>query len=203
MTAKSANPVCDGLVLSGGQGKRVDGRDKGLLRFANGTAVSHALAQLAPLCETLYVSANRHLDDYATLPSVTVLPDLRRGYPGPLGALEAAAKQPLAPLLLLLPNDLPLLDGGVVSRLLETLRGADPALQLVYASDGTNDQYLCACVRSECLADAGRLLDTSEHRVRQWLALLNTQRVVFSGDAGRSLKNFNSTAQWSSISAGK
>ena len=179
---------CDGLLLSGGRGSRAGGRDKGLLAVGNDSAAATALALLRPLCRRLYVSANRNLDRYRALPQVTVVTDLRPDFPGPL-----------APLLLMLPNDLPFLHPAVPAALLNHMRAAGPRLDGVFASDGSHPQYLCACLRSHCLGNAGAQLDAGEHRVRSWLDSWSVEALIFSDHRGASLRNCNTAKEWSDL----
>jgi len=192
-------PGCDGLLLCGGLGRRAGGRDKGLLRVDGESAVARAATLLRPHCERLFVSANRHLDDYRReVPDARIVPDLRDGFPGPLAALEAAAAVVEAPLLLSLPCDLPLLDRQVPQLLLEALF-AEPATQLVHASDGERPQYLCAALRRECLALAAGELDAGRHAVRDWLARLRRRALPLTPELQRGLRNFNDSADWAAL----
>ena len=197
-TAASADSA-DGVVLCGGRGRRADGVDKGLLPVAGSRAVDIALAQLRPLCEQLYINANRNINEYAERGDATVFGDLRAGYPGPLAALEAAAQLPLAPLVLLLPVDMPLLAPAIPAALLQHMRRADAATDVVSASDGERIHYLCACVRSHCLRGAATVLDAGEHRVRAWLDNLRHETLEFQGEAAASLRNINSAAAWAEL----
>src|SRR4051794_25057924 len=54
-----------GLVLAGGQGRRMGAVDKGLQPLHGRPLVAHVIERLAPQVATIVVSANRHLDRYA------------------------------------------------------------------------------------------------------------------------------------------
>ncbi len=107
-----------GLVLAGGQGRRMGGADKALLPFADGTLLDQAVARLGPQVDRLAVSAN---GDPARLSrfGLPVLPD-----DTPLGPLSgllvglrwAAAEG--ATHLVTVPVDAPFLPGDLVPRLL-------------------------------------------------------------------------------------
>ena len=187
---------CDGLILSGGRGTRVGGRDKGFMSRNGVTGVQQAVDLLRPMCHTLYVSANRNLEQYAAIPGITVLRDLRGDFPGPLAALEAAANMPLSPLLLILPNDMSGLSPEVPIQLLAQLSDSGGAVDIVYASDGVRDQFLCACVQSRCLRGAGDLLDRGEHRVSKWIATLRSEVRIFEHLDEAGLVNRNRAEDW-------
>lgn len=196
---RTATPDCDGLVLAGGRGRRLGGRDKGLQPVAGATAAARAAGLLRPLCRQLYLSANRHLDAYAqTLPDARLLPDLRPGFPGPLAALEAAQAVPTAPLLLLLACDLPLLSPTVPALLLRELRD-EADLDVVCAAAGDRAQYLCAALRRRALAAARWQLDAGEPAVHGWIAQLRHRALPLPPALAPGLRNFNSTADWATL----
>ena len=53
-----------GLLLAGGQGSRMDGRDKGLQLLHGEPLAVQVLRRLTPQVGTCVISANRHLDAY-------------------------------------------------------------------------------------------------------------------------------------------
>ena len=65
-----------GLVLAGGMGRRVGGRDKGLLNYGGSTLVDHVIDRLSPQVARLVISANRNLNRYASFGHPVVSDDL-------------------------------------------------------------------------------------------------------------------------------
>lgn len=192
---------CDGLVLCGGRSRRFPGRDKGLLPIGEENAAERAIRLLRPHCRRLFVSANRHLLRYAAIPDVAVMADRRSGYAGPLAALEALAAVGAAPRVLMLPCDLPALDARVPQLLLEALK-RDPQLELVYASAGTEHQYLCAALRRGGLQGAAAQLKAGQHAVRAWLRGLRSAHVDVGPELAPGLCNANTPRDWPGHSAG-
>ncbi|MGH8114601.1 MAG: molybdenum cofactor guanylyltransferase [Rhodanobacteraceae bacterium] len=74
-----------GLVLSGGAGSRVGGKDKGLQSLLGRPLVGHMLAALRLQCDALVVSANRNIDAYAGY--APTIHDENPTHLGPLGGL--------------------------------------------------------------------------------------------------------------------
>jgi molybdopterin-guanine dinucleotide biosynthesis protein A len=110
--------VVHGLVLAGGQGRRMGGADKALLPLGPGTLLDQALARLGPQVAALAVSAN---GDPARLARFG-LPVLADKVPmGPLSGLLAGLRWAAArgaTHLATVPVDAPFLPGDLVPRLL-------------------------------------------------------------------------------------
>lgn len=125
MTGPVTNPISasqiTGLVLAGGRGSRMGSVDKGLQLLAGQPLVAHALARLTPQVGTVLVSANRHLDLYATL-GHPVLPDSLAGQPGPLAGLLAGLDACSTLYLASVPCDSPWLPLDLVARLAAALQ---------------------------------------------------------------------------------
>ena len=54
-----------GLILAGGEGRRMSGRDKGLITLAQKPLVEYAIDCLTPLVDDLSISCNRNQELYA------------------------------------------------------------------------------------------------------------------------------------------
>ena len=64
-----------GLLLAGGQGRRVGGRDKGLLPWRGRPLAAWGYQALAAVTPQVFISANRSLPDYERLAPGHLLPD--------------------------------------------------------------------------------------------------------------------------------
>jgi molybdopterin-guanine dinucleotide biosynthesis protein A len=126
-----------GLVLAGGNGRRMGGIDKGLQDLDGAPLVVHALARLAPQVANCRVSANRHLDRYRAL-GVPVLPDAPAGYgtgpefAGPLAGLLAGLRSIDTRWLVSVPCDVPGFPPDLVERLAHA--AADQGVSIAIAS---------------------------------------------------------------------
>lgn len=185
----------DGVVLCGGAGRRVGGRDKGLLTVGAIPAVAIAARLLRSSCGTVFISANRNLDRYRALALGPVLPDRRSGHPGPLAGLESVAAAMSSDRLLVMPCDLPELDGEVLPALLQTL-DADGTADAVYAATAGRDHYLVAALRARALASVAAALDGRDRAVGSWLRGLRARRVLFEGAAAAGFGNRNTSDDW-------
>lgn len=170
-----------GLILAGGAGRRVGGRDKGLLTWRGQSLAAHVAQRLRPQVGRLLISCNRNEPFYATLGDATVF-DNRTDFQGPLAGLEAAAPQIGSEFLVIVPCDMPLLPPDLAQRLLGALEPGSSDIS--YAHDGARDQYLCAAIRVAVLPSLRGFLDEGQRAVRHWYARHRYCSVDCSDQAG-------------------
>ena len=75
--------IC-GLVLAGGQGRRMGGVDKGLQLLQGRPLIQHVIDRLRPQVDSLLINANQNLERYAEF-GCPVVSDRVGGFAGPLG----------------------------------------------------------------------------------------------------------------------
>jgi molybdopterin-guanine dinucleotide biosynthesis protein A len=110
-----------GVVLAGGQARRMGGGDKPLLRLGGRPILSHVIAALAPQCAGLLLNANGDPARFAFTGWPVVADDVP-GFAGPLAGLLAAldwcaARMPDVTTLVSVTGDCPFLPGDLVARL--------------------------------------------------------------------------------------
>lgn len=125
-----------GVILAGGQGRRMGGADKALLPLAARPLVAHVADRLEPQVERLAISANGDPARLAFL-GLPILPDARAEGPlsGLLAALDWAAGQG-ATALVSAPTDAPFLPPDLVPRL---ILAGEAAGGVAMARSGGND----------------------------------------------------------------
>lgn len=106
-----------GLVLAGGQGSRMGGRDKGLVEYCGRPLVDHVLERISPQVEELLISANRSLEEYARRGCRIVVDDFT-GFQGPLAGVLAGLRAASHEWVLTVPCDMPHLPCDLARRLL-------------------------------------------------------------------------------------
>jgi molybdopterin-guanine dinucleotide biosynthesis protein A len=178
------------LILAGGAGRRVGRRDKGLMLWQDKPFIAHVSDALKPQVEEIVISCNRNFSLYERFGARTVA-DTRRDFQGPLAGLEAASTLITTDLLIVVSCDTPHLPSDLVERLIAPLiNHADGGPEISYAHDGTRAQYLCAALRSACLASLPEFLDSGERAVRDWYRSRSAVAVDFS-DRQASFRNYN------------
>lgn len=187
--AISRQELC-ALILAGGAGRRLQGRDKGLESFRGRPLVEYLVEYFEPRCSTLLISCNRNLDRYRKL-GYPLVQDIRPGFQGPLAGLEAAAPLIETPFVVVSACDTPDLPPRLIERLAAPFGEPDGAgLEVCFAHDGQRAHYLCAIVRTRCLPGLTDFLDRGERAVKQWYRLLRTTSVSFA-DCPEAFYNHN------------
>lgn len=119
-------PSCSFLILAGGRGQRMGGRDKGLLEWRGEPLVAHIHRTVRPLSDDLVISCNRNQKAYAAYADQRVS-DAEACFPGPLAGVIAGLKVARHDWVVLLACDAPLVDRALIAALLEVAVASDSA----------------------------------------------------------------------------
>ena len=176
-----------GLVLSGGAGRRMGGRDKGWVEWQGKPLIEHVLARLQPQVAQVLISANRNRERYAGL-GADVFGDAPGGeaFPGPLAGIAAGLARVRTEWLLVVPCDAPQLPLDLAARLAHGRGTARAAV----ASVGQRVEPLFCLLAHDLAGDARDALHAGERSVARWLAAVGAAPVPCS-DA-QSFVNINS-----------
>lgn len=185
----------DGLILAGGQSRRMrtadqPHADKGLMHWHGEPLVAHACRFLKTQgSETLWISANRHPDDYAAH-GVVVRDDPAYAECGPLAGVLAVLRRTRAPWLFVLPVDVLRWPSDLGARLGAAARVDRPA----YARTPGGPQPLCLMVHRDLADGLQMFLDAGDRQVQGWLRSCGATAVDFP-DAD-ALVNLNTPEDW-------
>jgi molybdenum cofactor guanylyltransferase len=179
-----------GLILAGGRARRMGGTDKGLLSLAGQTLVQHVLARLVPQVDSIFISANRNVAQYAKL-GYPVRQDSVAEFPGPLAGILAGMESCNRRWLVVVPCDAPLLPADLVVRFRRAI--ARTSAQVAVAHDGQRMQSVMAMIDCSLADDLHSYLAAGERRVEGWFARQSQVQVDFS-DCPNAFFNVNSPA---------
>lgn len=174
-----------GIVLAGGQGRRMGGVDKGLQPLDGRPMVAWAIERLAPQVDEILVNANQNVDAYARF-GFRVVPDAVGGFAGPLAGLHAGLAAAAHPLAITVPCDSPFLPLDLVSRLREKLSGNDIAV----AKTGDQAHPVFALARKSVLPHLEAFLAAGGRKIDAWYATLAVVEVSFD-DQPEAFRNIN------------
>jgi molybdopterin-guanine dinucleotide biosynthesis protein A len=179
-----------GIVLAGGQGRRMGGVDKGLQPLRGKPMVAWVLERLAPQVGEILVNANQNLEAYAKF-GFRVVPDAIGGFAGPLAGLHAGLMAASHPLAVTVPCDSPFLPLDLVARLRGAL-GDDH--DLAVAKTGDQPHPVFSLVRRAALAHLLAFLQGGGRKIDAWYATLKVVEVPFDDEAD-AFRNINTIAE--------
>ncbi len=176
-----------GLVLAGGQGRRMGGVDKGLQLLRSRPMVEWVLERLKPQVTEVVINANQHQAEYARY-GCRVVSDEIGGFAGPLAGLHAGLKVNVHPFLVTVPCDSPFLPHDLVSRLHAALvaQHAD----LAVAKTGDQPHPVFALVRAALSTHLTAFLEAGGRKIDAWYAALKVVEVPFDDEA-EAFSNIN------------
>lgn len=187
-----------GVILAGGQAKRMAGQDKGLITFQDKYLIEHVIAALRPQVGTLLISANRHRLRYAELGQCPVLSDQFGHYAGPLAGMAAGLQAAKTELVVFVPCDAPLLTHCLVARLYAQLIRQQAEISVV--DDGTRLQPTFALLKKQLLPDLLAFLKRDQRKIQLWYDQHTTVRVDFS-DHTDAFLNINTPEELAALAA--
>jgi len=155
-----------GLILAGGQARRMDGRDKGLLPLQGKPLIAHVIKRLRPQVQDMCISANRNLSTYQAL-GFPVFSDSMPDFPGPLAGVLTGLQQLKTDYLLVVPCDVPCLPKNLAQHLWQALQEKNAHLSMVY--DGQRLHPTCALLHKSLQTDLQQYLARGERRLHTWM----------------------------------
>ena len=183
----SARERITGVILAGGQGRRMGSVDKGLVALRGKPMVAHVIERLGPQVDELIINANQNAERYAAF-GHPVFPDDIGGFAGPLAGLHAALGRAQHPLVATAPCDSPFLPDDLVARLHQALVAADAQLAVARTFDQPHPVF-CLC-RRELRPHLDAFLAGGGRKIDWWYASLKVVEVPFD-DEEAAFRNIN------------
>ncbi len=174
------------IILAGGRGSRLAGRDKGWIHYQGRPLISRVLERLQPQVDEIVISCNRNVWRYQKL-GFPVVTDGNDRFAGPLAGIAAGVPHCRSDAVLLSPCDTPALPFDLVARLEAALLLADADVAI--PRDDFGRQYLCSLLRREVALGSDEALQCGQRAVGGWLATFKVVEVDFaaSGDGFRNI----------------
>ncbi|MDD5229367.1 MAG: molybdenum cofactor guanylyltransferase [Methylococcales bacterium] len=184
-----------GVILAGGQSRRMDYQDKGLQIFRGQSLISYSFNALRPVVSELIINANQNLDTYQKF-GVPVISDLTQNFSGALAGILAAMNYTNADLLLIIPCDAPFITSAQLQHLLAEHKsgGAD----ITVARTGEQIHSVFLVVKTSLQASLETYLAADNHKVQLWLEQHHTNYVDFGADV-KGFENINTLNELNAI----
>jgi molybdenum cofactor guanylyltransferase len=188
-------PETVGVILAGGQGRRMGGVDKALLPLGGTTLIERAIARASVQVRDLIINANGDPQRFAHL-GLPVVADRVGGFVGPLAGIFAAfewmrANRPQARWLATFACDCPFFPMDMVERLVESAK-REKARIGVAASAGGQHHPVFAVWSAEISSTSDDVLVKGGFRkMDDFIATLPNVRVSFAADPIDPFLNIN------------
>ena len=180
-------PEISGVILAGGQGRRMGGVDKGLRELRDKPMVAWVLERFAPQVGEVLINANQNMEIYARF-GHRVIPDEIGGFAGPLAGLHRGLSEARFPFVVTTPCDTPFLPLDLVARLHAALEAHEAELAVARTGDQPHPVF-CVC-RREVLPHLTQFLTAGGRKIDAWYATLRVAEVSFD-DESAAFSNIN------------
>jgi molybdopterin-guanine dinucleotide biosynthesis protein A len=179
------------VILAGGKGRRMDGKDKGLVELANRPLIEYVIDAIKPQVESIILNANRNQEQYSRY-GYPVVSDALADYQGPLAGFICAMKSSTTSHIVTLPCDGPFLPADLVDRLISSL--ADNNAEIAVAHDGDRMQPVYSLMPVTLSNSLGSFLDSGERKIDLWYRQHRVALADFS-DCPETLRKINTAEQ--------
>jgi molybdenum cofactor guanylyltransferase len=186
-----------GIVLAGGQGRRMGSVDKGFVELDGRPLVAHVIARLAPQVHALIVNANQNAERYAAF-GLPVVADAIGGFAGPLAGLHAGLSLATTPFVATSPCDSPFLPGDLVARLAAAFDAQ--SIDLAVARTFLQPHPVFALARRSLLPHLAQFLEGGGRKIDAWYGSLSVAEVAFDDEAD-AFRNINTPAELAASAA--
>lgn len=180
----SAMPVV-GVLLAGGQARRMGGGDKCLRQLANRPILAHVIERIQPQVEIMVLNANGDPNRFSDF-DVPVTPDVIDGFAGPLAGvltgMEWALKhRPACPWIVTVATDTPFLPTNLAAAMLKAVERENAELA-VAASNGRSHPVFGLWPVSLASALRAAMVDEEIRKVDRFTARYRLSSVTFSAE---------------------
>lgn len=176
-----------GVILAGGQGRRMGSVDKGLKLLRGRPMVAWVLERFGPQVDEVLINANRNLERYRTF-GCDVIADEVGGFAGPLAGLERGLAHAHHELVATVPCDSPFLPRDLIERLRCAL--FEHNARLAVAKTGERSHPVFALCRRDVHDHLRAFLAGGGRKIDAWYSTLEIVEVAFD-DKPDAFSNIN------------
>ena len=185
------HPPITGVILAGGQGRRMGSVDKGLKPLRGKPMVQWVLERFSPQVDEVLINANQNLDVYAKF-GHHVVPDEIGGFAGPLAGLHRGLSAATHDLIATVPCVSPFLPLDLIERLYAALNEKQADLAVARTGDQPHPVF-CLC-RKSVLPGLTAFLESGGRKIDAWYAALKVAEVQFDDEA-EAFSNINTVEE--------
>ncbi|MCG8378874.1 MAG: molybdenum cofactor guanylyltransferase [Proteobacteria bacterium] len=176
-----------GVILAGGQARRMGGEDKGLVRLNNKPMIEYIIDAIRPQTGKLLINANRNHERYAQY-GLEIVADELSGYCGPLAGMASALQTIKTDYMVTVPCDSPFVPDDLVERLSHALHDNDTDISV--AHNGERIQPVFCMLKNTLLKSLTEYLHSGERKIDRWFEQYQYAIADFS-DIPETFDNIN------------
>ncbi|PJG86235.1 molybdenum cofactor guanylyltransferase MobA [Conservatibacter flavescens] len=166
-----------GVILAGGQAKRMGGVDKGLQMLGNTPLYQIIYQRLKSQVSTISINANRNQELYAES-GLKVFSDILANFQGPLSGILSGLSHATTDYVLFVPCDCPFLPLNLAEKLKSAVE--NQRVLIAYAHDGQREHPTFCLISCQLLTALSDYLAKGERRMLQFMHTHGAIAVDFS-----------------------
>lgn len=178
-----------GVILAGGQARRMNGCDKGQIQIVGKPLYQYAISKLLPQVDYLLINANRNITEYQQA-GYPVIVDTIVDFAGPLAGMLASLYAAQTSWVVFVPCDVPNFPDNLVMKLWQ---GRKENVGSYVTSAGSNHPTFALLHRSVIPALEENLIK-HQHKVMFFMKKICASAVNFVQD-GKNFVNLNTLAE--------
>ncbi len=157
--------IFTGVILAGGQARRMGGQDKGLIELNGSPMIQYVLDAIVPQVNKVIINANRNSDIYSHY-GYEVISDEFDGFFGPLAGMASSMRRVTTPFMLTAPCDSPFVPDDLAKRLYIQMVKKDADISV--AHDGERIQPVFVLLKTSLLDSMLDFLNKGERKIDKW-----------------------------------
>lgn len=183
-----------GLILAGGEGRRVGGKDKGLLPFRGYPLIYQTIQKFKSQLDWLAISANRNLEQYQDF-KLPIFQDVDPWkHLGPLAGIASVSQfiPQNMDMMFVVPCDTPLLPYDLLDHLkLAMLRNSE--CQIAYAATENSIHPSIFLCKTEINSELPEHLASGKQSLKSWIFRHKNIKVYFPDEMNFTNMNYLET----------
>lgn len=169
-----------GVILAGGQARRMNYQDKGLQIFRRQPLIFYSFNAMRSIVDELVINVNRNLSEYQSF-GVPLISDMTQDFSGALAGILAAMNFAKTNLLLVVPCDAPFITSTQLEFLLKQHQQSGAEISVACTGEQVHSVFLV--VKTDLRASLEAYLAQGNRKVRLWFEQHRTHYVDFGVDA--------------------
>ncbi len=176
-----------GVILAGGKGRRMSGKDKGLLIVNGHPLIENIVNLFAPQVDELLINANRNINKYEQY-GYQVIEDKLSGYQGPLAGMSTGLHYASNQHVVFVPCDTYAIPHNLVTRFLSCMN--ETKKEICVAHDGKRLHTVYALISKSCTESLDHYLADGKRKAEDWIKSQAYTTTDFS-DSAKYFRNLN------------